>query len=720
MKKTFILFICICISVTSFGQKQVSLEEIWLNYEFYPSGVSGFKSMYDGEHYTTTEKGDDVIKIYKNSFETGEVVEIIMDSEDERLKRMGKYTFNKSEDKILIATNTESIYRYSTKSVYYIYNTKTKRISNLSENKVMYATFSPNGKNIAYVFENNIYIYNILLGNTKQITFDGEKNKVINGASDWVYEEEFALVRSFEWSGDSETIAYFRFDESDVKEFSMDLFKGGLYPTQEVFKYPKTGEDNSKVTLHLYDLQTKRTTDLKFEKDYEYFPRIKWFNEENPQLVIYGMNRHQNELDFIISDIKGSSYVLFTETDQYYIDVHDNLRYLTKQESFIWTSEKNGFNHIYLKYLNGNEKQITNGNWEVTNFYGIDDKDYMYYSSNESGSIHSTMYKMSLTSNLGKGSPMTKITGTNNVTFSKGMKYFMNSYSNHNTAPVYTLNRTSDREIIEVLEDNSAFNKTLSEYDLSEKEFFTIETEVGVELNAWMMKPTDFDSKKEYPLYMFLYGGPGSQQVTDSWGWFNYFWYQHLNQLGYIVVCVDNRGTGGKGAEFKKMTYQELGKYETIDQINAAKYFGSLDYIDSERIGIQGWSYGGYMSSLAITKGSDVFKMAIAVAPVTNWRYYDNIYTERYMRTPQENASGYDNNSPINHVDKLKGSYLLVHGSADDNVHVQNTMEMISALVRANKQFDLFIYPDKNHGIYGGNTRYHLYKKMTDFILENL
>ncbi|MDC0201828.1 S9 family peptidase, partial [Flavobacteriales bacterium] len=584
----------------------------------------------------------------------------------------------------------------------------------------MYATFSPDGKNIAYVFENNLYVYNLNWNKTTQITNDGEKNKIINGASDWVYEEEFALVRSFEWSGDSKTIAYYRFDESKVKEFSMDLFKGGLYPTQEVFKYPKTGEDNSEVTLHLYDLQTKRTTDLKFEKDYEYFPRIKWFNEENSQLVVYGMNRHQNELDFIISDIKGSSSVLFTETDQYYIDVHDNLRYLNKQESFIWTSEKNGFNHIYLKDLDGNEKQITDGNWEVTNFYGIDSKNNIYYSSNESGSIHSTMYKMSLNSNLGKGSPMTKNTGTNNVTFSKGMKYFMNSYSDHNTAPIYTLNRTSDREVIEVLEDNSAFNKTLSEYDLSEKEFFTIETEEDVELNVWMMKPTDFNPKKEYPLYMFLYGGPGSQQVTNSWGWFNYFWYQHLNQLGYIVACVDNRGTGGKGSEFKKMTYQELGKYETIDQINAAKYFGGLDYIDSERIGIQGWSYGGYMSSLAITKGADVFKMAIAVAPVTNWRYYDNIYTERYMRTPQENASGYDENSPINHVDKLKGSYLLIHGSADDNVHVQNTMEMISALVRANKQFDLFIYPDKNHGIYGGNTRYHLYKKMTDFILENL
>jgi len=432
------------------------------------------------------------------------------------------------------------------------------------------------------------------------------------------------------------------------------------------------------------------------------------------------MNRHQNELDFIITNTNGSNRVLFTETDKYYIDVHDNLRYLEKQESFIWTSEKNGYNHIYLKSLDGIETQITNGDWEVTNFYGIDSEDYIFYSSNESGSIHSTMYKMNINSKLGKGVPMTKTTGTNKIAFSKGMKYFKNSYTDHNTPPSITLHRTSDGDTIKILEDNSDFNETLAEYNLSEKEFFTIETEEGVELNAWMMKPTDFDSKKEYPLYMFLYGGPGSQQVTDSWGWFNYFWYQHLNQLGYIVACVDNRGTGGKGAEFKKMTYQELGKYETIDQINAAKHFGSLNYIDSNRIGIQGWSYGGYMSSLAITKGADVFKMAIAVAPVTNWRYYDNIYTERYMRTPQENASGYDDNSPINHVEKLKGSYLLIHGSADDNVHVQNTMEMISALVKANKQFDLFIYPDKNHGIYGGNTRYHLYKKMTEFILNNL
>jgi dipeptidyl-peptidase-4 len=341
----------------------------------------------------------------------------------------------------------------------------------------------------------------------------------------------------------------------------------------------------------------------------------------------------------------------------------------------------------------------------------------IYYSSTEDGSINRSLYVQNLETNE-KRKLSTQI-GGNSTKFSKNLKYYLNSYSNANTAPYYTLHNSSGKQI-KILEDNAEFNKELEGYNLSEKEFLTIKTE-DAELNAWMIKPPNFDEDKEYPLYMFLYGGPGDQQVTNSFDWSNnYYWHQMLAQKGYIVACVDNRGTGGKGAEFKKMTYKELGKYETIDQINAAKYFGNLPYIDAKRIGIQGWSYGGYMSSLAITKGADVFSLAIAVAPVTNWRYYDNIYTERYMQTPQENASGYDENSPINHVEKLKGHYLLVHGSADDNVHVQNTMEMISALVKANKQFDLFIYPDKNHGIYGGNTRYHLYKKMTDFILENL
>jgi dipeptidyl-peptidase 4 len=496
----------------------------------------------------------------------------------------------------------------------------------------------------------------------------------------------------------------------------MDLFKEGLYPTQEVFKYPKAGEDNSVVKVYFYNLESNKSTYIYTDKDYEYIPRIKWTNDPKI-LALYGMNRHQNELDFVLANLEdGTNRVLFTEKDKYYIDLHDNLTFLP-EDNFIWTSEKDGFNHIYIKNLDGSEDQITKGDWEVTSFHGVNsDKMEIYYSSTEDGSINRSLYVLNLETNE-KTKLSTEI-GTNSASFSKGLRYYMNSLSIANSAPVFTLH-TADGKQLKVLEDNTDFNTKMKEFNLTNKEFFTIQTE-DEELNAWMIKPPNFDESKEYPLYMFLYGGPGSQQVTNSFDWTNYYWYQMLAQKGYIIACVDNRGTGGKGAEFKKMTYKELGKYETVDQTNAAKYFGNLPYIDAKRIGIQGWSYGGYMSSLCITKGADVFSLAIAVAPVTNWRYYDNIYTERYMQTPQENASGYDENSPINHVDKLNGNYLLIHGSADDNVHVQNTMEMISALVKANKQFDLFIYPDKNHGIYGGNTRYHLYKKMTDFILENL
>jgi dipeptidyl-peptidase-4 len=580
----------------------------------------------------------------------------------------------------------------------------------------MFATFSPAGNKIAYVLDNNIYIHEINSGRTKQVTFDGQKNQIINGASDWVYEEEFGLVRSFEWAPDGEHIAYYKFDETNVKEFSMDLFKGGLYPTQEVFKYPKAGEENSVVRIYFYNLKKDKSTYIYTEKDYEYIPRIKWTKNSN-LLALYGMNRHQNELDFVLADAtSNTNKVLFTEKDNYYIDIHDNLTFLP-DDNFIWTSEKDGFNHIYIKGLDGSEQQITKGDWEVTSFDGVDsDKMELYYRSTEEGSINRTLYVHNLFT--GKKRKLSTQIGDNSIKFSDNFKYYLNSYSNANTAPYYTLHK-SNGEQLKILEDNAEFNAKMKEFNLSKKEIFSIKTEEA-ELNAWMIKPPNFDSNKKYPLFMFLYGGPGSQQVKNSFGWTNYYWYQMLAQNGYIVACVDNRGTGGKGSEFKKMTYKELGKYELIDQINAAKYFGNLDYIDSKRIGIQGWSYGGYMSSLAITKGADIFSLAIAVAPVTNWRYYDNIYTERYMQTPQENANGYDENSPINHVDKLKGDYLLIHGSADDNVHVQNSMEMISALVKANKKFDLFIYPDKNHGIYGGNTRLHLYQKMTDFILKNL
>ena len=672
--------------------------------------------MNDGEHYSTMEKADEGQAIIKYKFKSGNKVRTLFKSTDFDIPKINSYIFSEDEQQILLATEKEKIYRYSSKSVYYIYNVFTDKLAKLSDKKVMYATFSPNGDKVAYVFENNLFYKNIKTGETTQVTSDGKKNHIINGASDWVYEEEFALVRSFQWSPDGKHIAYYKFDESHVKEFSMDLFKGGLYPTQEVFKYPKAGEDNSVVRVYIYNIENKKSNYIYTKKDYEYIPRIKWTNDPNV-LVLFGMNRHQNELDFILANAEdGTNRVLFSETDNYYIDIHDNLSFLP-EGNFIWTSEKDGFNHIYLKDLDGGETQLTKGNWEVTQFHGIDsDKMFFYYSSTEEGSINRSVFVQNLEN--GEKKKLSTIKGTNNASFSKGMKYYMNSVSTANSAPVFSLHH-ADGTQLKTLEDNAALNTKMDEFNLSNKELFTINVE-DAELNAWMIKPPDFDESKTYPLFMFLYGGPGSQQVTNSFGWTNYYWHQMLAQKGYIVACVDNRGTGGKGAEFKKMTYKELGKYETIDQINAAKYFGKLPYIDANRIGIQGWSYGGYMSSLAITKGADVFKLAIAVAPVTNWRYYDNIYTERYMQTPQKNASGYDENSPINHVDKLKGHYLLVHGSADDNVHVQNTYEMVSALVNANKQFDLFVYPDKNHGIYGGNTRYHLYKKMTKFIFDNL
>ena len=717
MKKILIICLSLVFTTPLLAQKRdITLDDLWKNYAFYPKSVGGFNSMNDGEHYATMERTDDGQEIVKYKFKSGKKVRTLFKSTDFEIPRIKKYVFSKDEKQLLLATKTEKIYRHSSKSIYYIYNLHTDKLKKLSDKKVMYATFSPQGDKVAYVFENNLFIQNIKSGKVTQVTTDGKKNHIINGASDWVYEEEFALVRSFEWAPDGEHIAYYKFDETHVKEFSMDLFKGGLYPTQDVFKYPKAGEDNSVVKVYFYNLEQDKSTYIYTEKDYEYIPRIKWTN--NPKLLaLYGMNRHQNELDFVLANTDdASNKVLFTEKDKYYIDVHDNLTFLP-EDNFIWTSEKDGFNHIYLKGLDGSETQITKGNWEVTSFHGVDsDKMEIYYTSTEEGSINRSLYAQHLDTDT--KTKLSTINGTNNSSFSKGLKYYMNSVSTANSAPVYTLH-SADGKQLKTLEDNTEFNTKMEEFNLTEKEFFTVKTE-DAELNAWMIKPPNFDESKEYPLYMFLYGGPGSQQVTNSFGWTNYYWYQMLAQKGYIVACVDNRGTGGKGAEFKKMTYKELGKYETIDQINAAKYFGGLSYIDANRIGIQGWSYGGYMSSLAITKGADVFSLAIAVAPVTNWRYYDNIYTERYMQTPQENASGYDENSPINHVEKLKGHYLLVHGSADDNVHVQNTMEMISALVKANKQFDLFIYPDKNHGIYGGNTRYHLYKKMTVFILKNL
>ncbi len=717
MKKYFFLITSLFIYVSSFCQIQnITLEDIWINYSFYPNYINGFKSMEDGENYTTLKNNTDNQLIIKFNFKSGKKVKVIFSSKDFKIPKINSYKFNLNENKILLSTKTEKIYRHSKKGIYYVYDIHNDKIEKLYDKKIISPSFSPDGSKIAFVFENNIYIKNLTSKKVKKITNDGLKNQIINGQSDWVYEEEFALKKGFEWSPNSRYIAYYKFNEKNVKEFSMDKFNGNLYPYQYKFKYPKAGEENSIVRLYFYDLKNQKTSNIFTEKDYEYFPRIKWTNNTG-YLSVIGLNRHQNKLDFIlVNPNNGSNSIIFSEHNDKYIDIHDNLTFLPNNY-FIWTSEKDGYNHIYLKNIDKSEKKLTNGKWEVTKFHGVDnDKMKLYYSSNKGGSTVQDLYCLNLITNQTK--KLTRKKGTNNSFFSKGMKYFLNSYSNANNPPIFSL-YNSDGKLIKVLEENTKLRDKLKKYNFSTKEFFTVKTNDS-ELNAWMIKPNDFDENKKYPLLMYVYGGPGSQKVKNMWDGNNFIWHQYLAENGIIIACVDNRGTGGKGEDFKKITYKNLGELETIDQIKSAKYFSKLNYVDEERIGIQGWSYGGFISSLAITKGAETFSMAIAIAPVTDWKFYDNIYTERYMLTPNENKKGYEQNSPINHAEKLKGKYLIIHGSADDNVHIQNTYEMISALVKANKQFDVFIYPDKNHGIYGGKTRFHLYKKMSDYIFNNL
>ncbi|WP_431110159.1 S9 family peptidase [Winogradskyella poriferorum] len=702
--------------------KQITLEEIWSG-AFRTEGMQALHSMKNGKQYSVLnynrQNGTTTIDIY--DYQTLEKVKTLVSSNDiPEIQGFFDYTFSEDESKVILTTNETPVYRRSSLGEYYVYDFKTKQLTKVADQLVQEPTLSPDGTKIAYGFENNLYVKDLKSGNVTQITFDGEKNKIINGITDWVYEEEFSFVRAFDWNADSNLIAFIRFDESDVPEFSMDVYGSGLYQTQQVFKYPKAGEKNSKVSLHLYDLQTKKLQELKVDRAYEdfYIPRLKWTNDTNVLSAQY-MNRHQNELDLWFINTKTMDYdLVLEEKDDAYIDVTFNLTFL-KDNSFIWTSEKDGYNHIYHYDKNGKLiNQVTDGNWEVTDYYGFNEKaNTIYYQSTENGSINRDVYSVKL--NGKNKNRLTKTEGTNSASFSADFTYFINTHSSATTPYEYTLHDSKNGNLVKGIKDNDKLAQKVGDYVTSKKEFSTINVN-GNDLNMWMIKPADFDENKQYPLFMYQYSGPGSQQVANRWNGANDYWYQMLAQQGYIVVCIDGRGTGFKGADFKKVTQKELGKYEVEDQIEAAKKLGELPYIDTSRIGIWGWSYGGFMSSNALFKGNDVFKMAIAVAPVTSWRFYDTIYTERYMTTPDENPSGYDDNSPINHVDKLKGDFLLIHGTGDDNVHVQNTMRMVEALIQADKQFEWMIYPDKNHGIYGGNTRLHLYKKMTNFIHKTL
>lgn len=719
---TLIAFLFLIAIASQAQEKTISLEEIWGG-AFQTEGMQSLQSLNNGQEYIVQEydrqKGEMKVVVY--SYETGKEVRTLFSSKDMRgLNFFQNFELSDDESKVILGTEVESIFRRSTRGIFYAYDIEKKELQLIDDEPIQEPTFSPDASKVAYVKDNNIYVRNLSNNKKTQLTSDGKKNKIINGVTDWVYEEEFAFVRAFQWNSAGNQLAFLRFDETEVPEFSMDLFGSYgqfLYPQQEVFKYPKAGDDNAKVSLHCYDLEQNKLIDVNLG-EYEYIPRIKWTNNAN-LLSVQTMNRHQNELHLQLVDVsKNSTSTIFKDTDEAYVDVTDYLTFL-EDNSFIWTSEKDGWNHIYHYSLDGQLKnQLTSGNWEVTKYYGYDKKSKrIFYQSTESGSVNRGVYSIKLN---GKGKQnLATESGTNSASFSADFTYFINTFQNTTTAPTYSLHLAKNAKLVRKIKDNKKLENKLSNYQLSPKEISQLEVN-GEMLNMWMVKPADFSEDKKYPVFMSQYSGPGSQSVANAFLGANDYWYQVLANQGYVVVCIDGRGTGYKGRDFKKMTQRELGKYELEDQAEAAKILGKYDWIDQDRIGIWGWSFGGFMASNAILQHSDVFSTAIAVAPVTSWRFYDTIYTERYMTTPQENAKGYDDNSPITHASKLEGNYLLIHGGGDDNVHVQNTMIMVEALVQANKQFDWRVYPDKNHGIYGGNTRLHLYTLMTNFILENL
>ena len=717
--KNRIFFILTFVSSIVFSQ-DLTVERIWKNYEFNPKRIGGYQAMNDGEHYIKVTDGSFYLYAMNDLNDKG-----VMFLDGSKLELNGKqiafddFQFNSDESKLLLLTNVESIYRRSYQAVYYLYDLKTQKLSPLDavHSPQTLAEYSPDGMKVSFIHGNDLFVKTIATGKVEKLTQDGKRNKIINGTTDWVYEEEFSITKAYGWSPDSKYIAYLRFDEKAVPEYSMDTY-GGLYPESYTFKYPKAGEVNSVVTAHCVSLDSKKVQQISLGK-YEYIPRLNWSSASN-QLIIQTMNRHQSELNYWLVDVvkgKVSSKIFFTEKSKTYIDIDDNLLILKDGKSILRTSEESGYRHIYQLNFDGSVKQITIGPWDVIDFLGFDESSkQIYFSSAEKGAINKSIY--SVETSGGNKRDLTPTVGYNEAEFLNGMHYFIHTYSNANQAPVYTLCK-SDGSIVRVLESNQAFMDKLKKERLSPKQFIVINAN-GVKLNASVILPVGFDAAKKYPMYVNVYGGPGHNEVLDNWDGNDFLFHQLLAQKGYIVFQVDPRGTMYQGEEFKKCTYLQLGKLEIEDVINAVKEYSKNAYVDASRVGIMGWSYGGFMASLGITKGADVFKMAIAVAPVTNWRYYDNIYTERFMRTPQENADGYDRNSPINYVDNVKGKYLLIHGSSDDNVHFQNTMDMTSAMVKANKQFELFVYPNKNHGIYGGNTRNHLFQMMLNFIETNL
>ena len=733
MKKFFTLIITLIVATAIQAGDKFKLTDAMYG-GYWPQTYAAIKPMADGEHFA--RMSSDRTMILMGSFKDGSIVDTLFNATTARgfdKKRIDGYQFSPDESRILLQTNTVGIYRNSFTAEHYIFSRKNNKVAPLSQNGAQQVPkFSPDGTMIAFVRNNDIFLVKLLFDNSEsQITTDGAAGKIINGIPDWVNEEEFMTNCSYDFSADSKVIAYVKYDESEVMMYDMPMYlpTGKENVAMEPFcapysfKYPVAGAANSKISVHSFEIKSRKTRQLNVPIPEEgYIPRIKFTDDANT-LAVLTLNRHQNVMDiFAVNPLSGISKRIVREESDTYLNeqVYANIEFIG--DHFILHSERSGYNQLYL-YTTGGElvRPITEGNFEVKEFFGWDKKkNEFYYRSNEGSPLRDNIYKVNA---KGKKTQLTKGEGSNSAVFSNGLKYFINTFSNINTPHIVTTNDNSGKTI-KTLIDNKALVESLAKFDMPTKEFFTFNTTDGTQLNGWMVKPADFDENKQYPVVMFQYSGPYSQQVNDSWYIGNYgnaMFESYMASEGFIMVCVDGRGTGGRGTEFGKCTYLNIGKYEPADQVEAAKYLGSLPYVDKNNIGIWGWSFGGYNTIMSMSQDDAVFKAGVAVAAPTDWRFYDTVYTERYMRTPKENKEGYDNGSAIVNADKLHGKLLLVHGTADDNVHLRNMIRYTHALNQANKEFEMALYPDSNHSIYhGSNTRFHLFTRIAKFFIENL
>ena len=719
MKKIYFLsFFMLIVFVIS--AQHYELKEI-VDGNYSPQGIKSMVSSADGLHYY--QMNDEKTAVIKFSYSSGDAIDTLFSTQTARECRFDTFQgflVSPDEYRVIVYKDKEQIYRHSFKAEYYYHDVRRNLVRKLSENssKQMIPTFSPDGKMLAYVIDNNIWITKFDFDTESQVTKDGEFNKIINGATDWVYEEEFAVTSLMEFSPDNSLLAFVKTDESDLKEFSFQLFENKLYPDSYTYKYPKAGERNSTVGAYIYDIaaQTTRKMDVPLDDD-GYMPRISFTNEAT-QLAVMTLNRNQNRFDmYFVNPRTTVAKLILRDENKYYIDSGfiKSIYFLPNQ--FTYISEKDGYSHIYIYGNSGAmQKQLTNGNYDVISLLAIDAQTgTVFYQAADESPLQRSIYKTTI--DKGVTTKLSANSGFNNATFSENGKFYVSNWSNVSTPTVIGVH-DSNGKLLRTLEDNQAVAHNVNQAQFPQKEFIKVPAADGTtQLNGWIIKPASFNSSQRYPVVMIQYSGPNSQQVLDRFG---VDWYYELAKQGFVVASVDGRGTGARGELFRKQTYLNLGVVESDDQAAAARYFATLPYIDGNRIGIWGWSYGGYNVLMSMSRGNGIFKAGVAIAPVTDWRFYDTVYTERFMRTPQQNASGYDKGSAVSLADKLQGNLLLIHGTTDDNVHLQNSIEYSRALIKANKQFDMFYFPDKNHFISGGNSRMYLYNKVIDYYKRNL